>query len=143
MVTSVSVYHAPILPLKKPYFTGSQGIERVKQLLRRNAQINKINRNGRNALTSHMTEANAPNKTMVLFLYAAGEKIDTRGSLPDYLLFKDLKLCLKHLCKEAIRKHLLKLDPQSHLFGRVQRLGLPKSLINYLLYGMSVDDEGE
>ena len=30
MVTSVSDYHAPILPLKKPYFTGSQGIERVK-----------------------------------------------------------------------------------------------------------------
>ena len=29
MVTSVSDYHAPILPLKKPYFTGSQGIERV------------------------------------------------------------------------------------------------------------------
>ena len=31
MVTSVSDYHAPILPLKKPYFTGSQGIERVNQ----------------------------------------------------------------------------------------------------------------
>ena len=31
MVTSVSDYHAPILPLKKPYFTGSQGIERVKE----------------------------------------------------------------------------------------------------------------
>ena len=32
MVTSVSDYHAPILPLKKPYFTGSQGIERVKKI---------------------------------------------------------------------------------------------------------------
>ena len=32
MVTSVSDYHAPILPLKKPYFTGSQGIERVNQV---------------------------------------------------------------------------------------------------------------
>ena len=33
MVTSVSDYHAPILPLEKPYFTGSQGIERVKLML--------------------------------------------------------------------------------------------------------------
>ena len=32
MVTSVSDYHAPILPLKKPYFTGSQGIERVNSI---------------------------------------------------------------------------------------------------------------
>ena len=31
MATSISDYYAPILPLKKPYFTGSHGIERVKQ----------------------------------------------------------------------------------------------------------------
>ena len=31
MGTSVSDYQAPTLPLKKPYFTGCHGIERVKQ----------------------------------------------------------------------------------------------------------------
>ena len=46
MVTSVSDYHAPILPLKKPYFTGSQGIERVKysifQLLKKYWEISAL-----------------------------------------------------------------------------------------------------
>ena len=35
------------------------------------------------------------------------------------------RLHLKHICREAIRKHLLNLDPHTHLFGRVPRLGLP------------------
>ena len=29
MVMSVSDYHAPTLPLERPYFTGFEGIERV------------------------------------------------------------------------------------------------------------------
>ena len=28
-------------------------------------------------------------------------------SVPEYLMFKHLKLSLKHLCREAIRRHLL------------------------------------
>ena len=32
---------------------------------------------------------------------------------------------LMGMCREVIRKHLLELDPYTHLFGRVTRLGLP------------------
>ena len=116
----------------------------ARLLLRRNGQINQINADGRNALTIHLMSI-LRNKTMVLLLHAAGEKIDgttlAEGSIPDYLQNKDLGLCLKHLCREAIRKHLLELDPHTHLFGRVPRLGLPTLLNDYLLYGMSLDDE--
>ena len=86
---------------------------------------------------------------MSILLHAAGEKIDdtivagTGGSIPDYLVFKDLKLCLKHLCREAIRSHLLHVDFYEHLLGRVPKLGLPTSLTEYLLYGVSLDDEDD
>ena len=50
----------------------------------------------------------------------------------------DLKLNLKHLCREAIREHLLAIDPHENLFGRVPQLGLPSSLAKYLLYNMSL-----
>ena len=87
-------------------------------------------------------------KEVCLLLLAAGEKLDATAfnapvPIPDYLLFKDLQLNLKHLCREAIRKHLLKLDPHTHLFSRVPRLGLPSMLAEYSLYDMSLDTHSE
>ena len=57
-----------------------------------------------------------------------------------HVLFEDLRFNLKHLCREAIRKHLLLLDPHEHLFGRVPQLGLPKLLREYLLFRMSLSE---
>ena len=77
----------------------------------------------------------------VMLLYAAGEKLRVRWSdiIPNKLLFKDEKLQLKHICRKAIRKHLLKLDPHQHLFGKIPKLGLPRALNNYLRFNMSLD----
>ena len=63
--------------------------------------------------------------------------------MADYLPQIQIKFNLKHLCREAIRKHLLKLDPHTHLFDRVPRLGLPSLLTEYLLYDMSLDVPAE
>ena len=49
-------------------------------------------------------------------------------------------MLLKHICRNTIRKHLLKVDPHTNLFIRVPRLGLPSSLTRYLLYNISLDD---
>ena len=76
-------------------------------------------------------------------LFAAGETLDgiPDAKIPDYLKFDDdVKLELKHICREAIRKHLLSLDPHTHLFGRVPRLELPSLLTEYLLYNQTLDD---
>ena len=35
----------------------------------------------------------------------------------------------------------MKLDPHSNLFNRIPRLGLPEVLNQYLLYGVSFDDD--
>ena len=75
-----------------------------------------------------------------LFMYAAGETLDGNTDtekLPDCLKFEALNL--KHLCREAIRKHLLHLDPHTHLFGRISLLGLPFSLMKFLLYNVCLE----
>ena len=123
-------------------------IEFVRMVLRKNVRINDANDTGRNTITSLLIYSlvSLPhNKTMLMLLFAAGEKVDATVlasceiPVPDYLLFEDLKLCLKHLCRDAIRKHLLEMDPHEHLFGRVPKLGLPTSLTDYLVYEMSIE----
>ena len=64
--------------------------------------------------------------------YAAGVTTIRDNQIPDYVKQDDEKRHLKHLCREAIRKHLLELDPHENLFIRVPELGLPKSLTSYL-----------
>ena len=44
------------------------------------------------------------------------------------------------MCRQSIRKHLIKLNPHLHLFDRLNKLGLPSLLNDYLLYGFSLDD---
>ena len=130
----------------------------VSLLLEEGVDVNKFNNFGQNAIQRHIFERTRgflkPNKAMVMLLYAAGETIDgttiiekhclglgtpEEKPVPDYLLFKDLKLNLKHLAREAIRKHLINIDPHKHLFGRIPQLGLPPSLTKYLLFNISLN----
>ena len=50
-------------------------------------------------------------------------------------------MSLQSICREAIRAHLLTINPNSHLFNRVPRLGLPLSLVNKMLYDVTLDGE--
>ena len=100
-----------------------------------------------------MANANPINRDLCSLLFAAGEttpekvkrliKRNEIVNVADYLPQILIKFDLKHLCREATRKHLLKLDPHTHLLGRVPRLGLPSLLTEYLLYNMSLDAPGE
>ena len=53
------------------------------------------------------------------------------------------KFSLKDICRRKIRQNLLDLDPQTHLFSGVLRLGLPASLTAYVLYDIALGDVGE
>ena len=122
-------------------------VECCRFLLIHGAQINKIDRHGYNAITSYMSHSNRIDKDLCFLLYAAGEttpeKIESRFpsggnkaiKVADYL--PRIQFNLKYLCREAIRKRLLNLDPHTHLFGRIPQLGLPH-LTKYLLYNMSL-----
>ena len=128
----------------------------IKRLLRAGININKFSRpQGKNALGIFLdykfkyqnekddsminTEINYDAAIMVL--YAAGETLDgiVEDKIPEVIKFEDEKLELKHICREAIRKHLLKLDPHQHLFSRIPELGLPSALSKYLLFNSSLE----
>ena len=161
--------HCPsVLPFIK--FTPSRAKdneETVKVLLRAGMKVNVPDQEENNVLRCQILHADwldnirgAQNGHVIhyrrcMLLYAAGNTVDCatvagtvldrmhQAPVPDYLLFTDLKLNLKHLCREAIRKHLLNVDPHTHLFGRVPRLGLPPLMNSFLLYNMSLDDDDE
>ena len=138
----------------------------VVLLLRAGAHINKYNKYNLNAICEnlhwfdggihHQGAPHKPEAEVYTLLYAAGETFPD-GVTPEgkmlinkverakrlyHVLFENLRFSLKHLCRERIRKHLLCLDPHTHLFGRVPRLGLPKPLTEYLLFRMSLSEVG-
>ena len=133
-----------------------------KFLLRSGAKINTRNSQSENALVCIVSTFNGSGRgiyqlafalgklnfgkresDICLLLFAAGETLDgiPDEKIPNCLKFDDVKLELKHICRETIRKHLLCLDPHTHLFGRVPRLGLPSLLTEYLLYNQTLDDD--
>ena len=59
---------------------------------------------------------------------------ESEMKIPDCLKLNQVDKCLMQSCRIAIRNHLLKLDPHSHLFSRVPQLGLPKQICEFLLY---------
>ena len=141
------------------FYSDRLQISTIKLLLRAGIKINVANVYFTNTMTHYIVECerfhNLPNKDICMLLFAAGERVPgpvvqgrtpnhthpLKAQVPEYLLHKDLQMCLKHLCRESIRKHPLSLDPQTHLFGRVPRLGLPFTLTDYLLYNQTLDND--
>ena len=81
-------------------------------------------------------------KTVRIFL-AARERMSHNMSQMVEGVMHVRNLMLIELSALAIRKHLLKLDPHTHLFSRVPQLGLPSLLTEYLLYGASLEDNND
>ena len=87
------------------------GLKYMKLLLRSGAKINTVSGTGLNIYEHSFNWTELPDRTMVLFLYAAGEILSSKRMgmfRPRTDVFNP---CLKHFCRKTIRKHLLKLDP--------------------------------
>ena len=119
----------------------------LKVLLAEGARVNIMNEDHPNALVQHLLHSSPPNKRVSKLLYAAGEIIDgttvPRDKIEKYLPQYERELNLRYLCREAIRKQLLNVDPNLNLFIRVPLLGLVSSLEEYMLYNISLDVETE
>ena len=116
-------------------------IKCVKRLLGARIHINQnTSIYNQNAISSSQHRRSFYRDTVVL-LYAAGETLGgtIEEKIPVKLKFEEEKLELKHICREAIREHLLKLDWHANLFSRVPELGLPSIMTEYLLYNQSLD----
>ena len=108
----------------------------VKLLLHVGAQVNVYNYQAVvfNGVMGHIIQK---------VLFAAGESRSDKknGGKIDENLKKDLmtgfRIELSHLCRKAIRNHLLQMS-NVNLFVRVERLGLPATLQKYILYDQSI-----
>ena len=120
----------------------------VKLLLRAGAEVNIVDCKNLNALSGYIVSyvgshvGKPTNRKLCMMLLAAGQKVEvainhTRTPVPEFLLQNDLKLWLAHLCREAIRTHLLQMSPVN-LFIRVPQLGLPSLITDFLLYGVEL-----
>ena len=92
------------------------------------AYVNVKNKSGKKAIECHK----ASNSKIMRMLSAAGETIDEK--------FIHTKVrSLKHLSRDAIRRHLLEANPVN-LYVRIRLLQgeLPSSLCRYLLYNVSL-----
>ena len=125
----------------------------LEMLLQAGAHVNKTHRSGKNALTLHFTGTEPVNKRALLLLFAAGERLLTRRKAdfpltwdknyshirnPDQLLCNRNLLGLKCICRDVIRKHMLRVS-SVNLFTRAPGLGLPSVLTSYILYDVSLD----
>ena len=129
----------------------------IRLLLRLGAHVN-VTHNHRNCVELYLVHkyyytcyTNAQEKRdfnpdVLNLLLGAGEILNllpTVSSIPVHIpLFlcdNEFRFRLKHLCREAIRAHLIDIDRYTHLFGRIPRLGLPSLLSQYLLYHSSLD----
>ena len=137
-----------ILRFKKRY------IEIFCGLLRGGAHINYKDRSGKNALEIAISSYFSQNhkKKFFMLLYTAGETLDGATTAADGIskitipkFIEELKdnIDLKHLCREAIRKHLIDVNPYENLFGRIAQLGLPSIVNNYLLYNCTLDHDNK
>ena len=128
----------------------------AKLILISNGHINQRITIGHNALTTAITSClyQQFKGDIIMLLYAAGEilndttfpskgdfskrKTEFSAMLPRTLRNIKEEWCVKHLCRETIRNHLINLNPKLHLFHRIPKLELPSSLTKYLLYNITL-----
>ena len=115
--------------------------ECLRILLLAGAEVNRIDVFNRTALQDLLNDNNFTDDARVVLLVAAGEKLEDDVTVPKCLsVLTDVKLDLMGQCRKVIRKRLLDVDPHENLFMRIPKLGLPKSLVEYMLFGISFTD---
>ena len=107
------------------------------------ANVNVSNNQGETILKQVKDGSLRNLELSVKLLLAAGETmVQTTDAVKGVLRsMTEAEPNLEHLCREAIRKHLLEMDPHENLFQRVPQLGLPSRLRDYLLYNQTLDYE--
>ena len=139
-------YHAVTPGNKIELFAAAyfrKALNTVKVLLAFGAYVNIRIKSGLNALEIALSTTCRESENVIKLLHATGETTDDAAffefeinattfrrkiDLPDYLLERHSNFTLKDMCREAIRKHLLDINPHLNLFVRIPQLGLPTRL---------------
>lgn len=116
----------------------------LRLLLKSNAQINVCQEyhNPSPEMTYLQAEDRLRQEQGISMLFVAGQKFRATKSEHVPNVLKQEKQCtdLKHFCRMSIREHIVKADPNVHLFQQIPKIGLPSLLNDYLLYNISLED---
>ena len=123
-----------------------EGILCAKLLLKAGAKIN-LSRVPWDICVSNpvITTFSAENEdlmSLIKIISVAGERLnymdETSGNpiiyFPDVFIEEETSVRLDHMCREAIRNHLVGVEPHENLFSRIPRLCLPHLTSFLLLY---------
>ena len=80
-----------------------------------------------------------PNPAVIKLLLAAGEQVDRRVDISDFLEDEG-EISLKSLSRKVIRNYLLQLSQHLNLVVRVYLLGLQSRVASYLLHDVEIGD---
>ena len=119
-------------------------IDIVKELLHAGARVNIANSDMLSRIQKAIVKGHVKiqNKDAILLLFVAGEWNAECMKIAQRLLpSEETTLRLENICRDAIRMHLLHLDPHSNLFGRIPRHGLPTTISDFLLYFQSLESK--
>ena len=143
----------------------SDMLNTIRVMLLEGIKVNVRNNHGFNALTFHLdytthysTSHSLHSSKFAMLLMSAGETVDkdermkllhllnenngiVQAEVLDYLK-SPANISLMNICRESIRKHMLQMS-DVNLFVRVPRLPLPRLLMSYLLYDVTLDFEEE
>ena len=120
-------------------------VQCLQLILKSGIFINQRNKFGENALDYYLLNFESHSQDIILLLFAAGEVSNI--NLQEYTETRKIdvphimkpSLNCKHLCRNAIRKHLLYLNPHLPLFNIIQNLRLPSVIKAYLLFDTTLD----
>ena len=113
----------------------------IKLLLKHDVRINFLDTSNSSALQHYFKHSGGRfNSQTTLLLVVAGEHYPDIP-VSHVMDITDWKLCLKHQCREAIRRHLVDVNPHGNLFVRIPLLGLPSVITRYLLFNVSLVTE--
>ena len=134
--------------------SASNNLSVIYLLLKKGAFINMIKNERENALQYCLRHYKPNIKDVATLLYVAGEKLEgvtvkrkddetayvfrQRKEALDYLEECHFKRSFLHICRRAIRRHLITANPHTHLFHSVPLVGLPPALTSYVLFDMSL-----
>ena len=142
-VNATDEYGHTVLHQTESYLRG------IRKVLHEEVKVNVRNNHGFNVLTQFLKELEDPRcktdnrtrKEFAMLYFAAGESVDETKvrEVPDYLK-PSAEISLMNICRETIRKHLLQMS-DVNLFDRVPQLPLPRRMMSYLLYDVTLDLE--
>ena len=123
--------------------------ECIRLFLKEGVYVNNSDVYGNNAL-QHFLLKDGNNGQVAMLLFAAGEKLyddDEFSQLeeiaPEYREVLKTQCRLDAKCRDAIRQHLLKLDPHRNLLMRIPQLPISALLRDFLLYNVSEEDDDD